>query len=422
MGLVSFDWTRDVVRLGESEFPVAVAGTHGEIRLGSDDGPVLRPLSFGERWRAVTRARSSGSPAATLARLVHRDATVREGAFDLLGQQIVALAMAYDAEATLSYADTALVLSRAGSAPLSTLADMEAAAVDRLAISLSDVDDEWTRVSFVAAGAGSLEEILESLALAMLQRDDTAVRPSSAPDASASGGGAPVDEASARAREATDRPLQGASSVMPAGRDSFLSSSLDSRQHDSALGTEELAEHAPLQGNVRDRAAEIGLSTRFERTAVGLSMPNAPDTQRAGSPTINLSNAVPARCVPLPWSYEAPLRQRTSWRLSSPGATATRSVAPLPLGHANDAPAGATSWPAATATKVTGGVASLGAWDRNAASQRADSLGLLLDGIAPDASPFRSDAADDRSLDIDDVAELLARLLDQESDLRGLDA
>ena len=396
MGPVSFDWTRDVVHLGERECPVAVAGAHGEVRLGGDDGPVLRPLTFGERWRAVSRARASAAPSIALARLVHETATVRAGTFDLLGQQVVALALAHDQAATLSYADTAILLSRAGGAGLAAIDDVEAAEVDRLALRLGDAADEWTRIAFGAPRAGSLEQIRESLAQLLLRRDDSAaLRAQSVTGSACNAQVAGVDGADARLgvpeNAFVSTALRGAS---PASAQSIMEPTVMTHPRQAS---------EPRPAQARPRAILPATDT------TEASHHHSPPRFHPGAQIPGARLAPEASADPLP--------RRVGWRSASMTAVAPLTIGE-PLSPGATANPNPVSWPEPKPPGAS--IIALHAPRATLAPWRPELF--AIDGqSAPFDGRIAGHAPDERSLDLDEVAELLARLLDRESDLRGLD-
>lgn len=159
--------------IGDTLVPVREAGSHGELQVGGPAGPVLRPLTFGERTRVVTRA--AGSPAALdiLCAGVLQAALLQPGEADRLVQEIVALAMAGADQDAPPFAETVLRVARTAGWELRQLYDAEAAEVDRLAVYLGGrpPDSGWTQILF-AGNAVSLASVRQELAEQLLRRAD----------------------------------------------------------------------------------------------------------------------------------------------------------------------------------------------------------------------------------------------------------
>lgn len=161
--------------VGAVSVPVSAAGAGGELRVGGDAGPVLRPLAFGERTRIVARMATSPQAAEGLGAAIVEAAMVEAGEADGLLVEILALALAgADAQGPL-FSAAALMVARALGWDLRSLNALEAAEVDRLALHLggpapAEADDGWSRIVFVAAPPSAPEQIRRQLALQLLAR------------------------------------------------------------------------------------------------------------------------------------------------------------------------------------------------------------------------------------------------------------
>lgn len=172
---IAIDLVRGEARIGEVVLVVAEAGSRGELRVGGPEGPVLRPLAFGERTRIVTRALAASNPRESVCAGILRAATVSPGVFDSRALEVMALILAGAAcpEAP-AFADALLLVARgAGWAP-EQLAEAEAAEVDRLAIHLGGRPhphrSSWNRLVFLSAPEDSLEAARAELADDLLAR------------------------------------------------------------------------------------------------------------------------------------------------------------------------------------------------------------------------------------------------------------
>lgn len=161
--------------IGAVYVPISAAGTNGELRVGGDAGPVLRPLAFGERTRIVARMATSPQAAEGLGAALIEAALVEAGEADGLLVEILAMTLAgADAQGPL-FSAAALTLAQALGWDMRRLNALEAAEVDRLALHLggpppAEADDGWSRIVFVAAPPSSPETIRRQLALQLLAR------------------------------------------------------------------------------------------------------------------------------------------------------------------------------------------------------------------------------------------------------------
>lgn len=157
--------------IGDTLVPVREAGSHGELQVGGSHGPILRPLTFGERSRVVTRA--VGSPAALdiLCAGMLQVALVQPGEADRFVQEILALQLAGADQDAPPFAETVLQVARTAGWELQQVYDAEAAEVDRLAIYLGGQppDSGWTQIVF-ASSVATLTSVRQELAEQLLRR------------------------------------------------------------------------------------------------------------------------------------------------------------------------------------------------------------------------------------------------------------
>jgi hypothetical protein len=173
---VEFDQLRGEVRAGAAAAAYAPIGRSGELRLGGEAGPRLRPVTFGERSAAAADALAAPRQHASLCGALRLRATVEVGAGATLPGELfdcVVLALAgADDERAPSFADTALSVLRATGGELTSLLDAPAHEVDRLSIALvgDDVDDEDAVWPEPAPEAPALAAVRDRLAEALLVR------------------------------------------------------------------------------------------------------------------------------------------------------------------------------------------------------------------------------------------------------------
>ena len=169
---IVIDALRGQAQLGQYRLPVAEAGPAGELRVGGPDGPVLRPLTFAERSRAVNRAAANAQPVDALCAALLRAATVRPGSAPQLPQEILALALAGASEDAPPFVEALLMLARATGWTLQQLEAAEAAQVDRLALHLQTPTTEpgWNRLRLAHPGNDELLSLRSDLAERLLRR------------------------------------------------------------------------------------------------------------------------------------------------------------------------------------------------------------------------------------------------------------
>jgi hypothetical protein len=162
--------------IGGVSIAVQEAGKRGELHVGGSAGPILRPITFGERIRLVTRAAASPAALDTVCAGVLQAATVQPGRADRFVQEILALTLAGADQEAPGFAETILLVAQAARWELSQLYEAEAAEVDRLAVALvgRPSDSGWTRIIF-ARSEETLESIRRELAEQLLQRGDPVV-------------------------------------------------------------------------------------------------------------------------------------------------------------------------------------------------------------------------------------------------------
>ncbi|MFL7792785.1 MAG: hypothetical protein AB8I69_11645, partial [Anaerolineae bacterium] len=174
---VVIDSLRGEALLGETVVAIADAGSSGELQVGGVRGPILRPLTFGERTRAVSRAALSPLPRENVCAGILDMATVQPGAANRAIQEILALILAGgDQEQAPSFAETVLLVARGTGWGPAQLADTPAAEIDRIAIHLGGRQREssWNRLLLASSPADELASIRDDLADDLLKRVDIA--------------------------------------------------------------------------------------------------------------------------------------------------------------------------------------------------------------------------------------------------------
>ncbi|HVF14079.1 MAG TPA: hypothetical protein VM942_05725 [Acidimicrobiales bacterium] len=183
MGSVSLRLATGEAVLGTVTVAVALVGERGELRVGGESGPVVRPLRFGERWHAVRHALTAPDPVFELTGAVRTLASGRaaatafdDGGDDAGAVDVLALHLAGAGSGAPGFATVAAVLARTLGWGPDTLAASDATEADYLAGLVADAapDDGWQRLVFDPAGgddpARSLARLRSDLAADLLRR------------------------------------------------------------------------------------------------------------------------------------------------------------------------------------------------------------------------------------------------------------
>jgi hypothetical protein len=169
---VEFDQLRGEVSAGGVAVSCSPTGHRGALRVGGAFGPLVVPVTFGERTVVAADALAAPQRRASLCGGLRLHATIEVGAgpappMELLDCVVLALAGADDERAP-SFADTALSVLRATGGELSSLLDAPAREVDRLAVALLCEPEELR--TGLGDDALSLEAVRDRLADALLFR------------------------------------------------------------------------------------------------------------------------------------------------------------------------------------------------------------------------------------------------------------
>jgi hypothetical protein len=238
----SLDLSAGHVQIAGRRHAVRATGEGGRVQVG-DDGPILRPPTFGERTRLVAAALGAEQPAVALATALVTTLREQGGACDAPVERVVALLLAGAGDDGPAFVDSAALVARATATALPSVESLEAAQVDYYARALADEveqDDGWHRVLLAPpaiAGvahddSSSDEMIVIELAEALLSRGRSRGSPAlrqaavasdttDAPPVADAGAGAWAREhstgASAVAAPATREPLASTTGAHPTG-------------------------------------------------------------------------------------------------------------------------------------------------------------------------------------------------------------
>lgn len=175
---VTFDLPRERAIIGSIEVVVAVAGRDGEIQICGTDGPIIRPLRFGQRTRVVLFAAQSTDPCGGVRDGILKEACVRPGVAPLSVQQILAMVLTGASIPAPTFAETTVLVARSTGWDPAQLDEAEAMEVDRLAIHLGGrvESSDWTQLILADDLNDDLDAIANKLAYRLLSRLNESVQ------------------------------------------------------------------------------------------------------------------------------------------------------------------------------------------------------------------------------------------------------
>ncbi len=169
---VILDPHRGEALLAGRKVPLLVAGNKGELQIFGSDGPVLHPLTFGERMRAVRQACATTQPQDVLAASILHAATIAPGAGDYLVLEIIALKLAGGGLFAPPLHECVTLVTQATGWTPAQLYEAEAVEVDQLAAQLDRQmnHSEWNQLLIFNHAEEDLHAIRASLADSLLRR------------------------------------------------------------------------------------------------------------------------------------------------------------------------------------------------------------------------------------------------------------
>jgi hypothetical protein len=424
--------------LGEMVVPVADAGPRGELRVGGPQGPVLRPVAFGERTRVVARAASSSAPRDGVAAALLRCATVEDGQLDRVVAEIAALLLAGAGDDGPPFSVTLLRVAQGSGWTPAQIAEAEAVEIDRLAAALGNpaaTADEWNRLVLVAEPARAFDDLRDELADTLLARIETPAR-AREPEPAATGDAwnrlvlvaEPVQAREEMADPRADGPPAGIETpAWVRGAEPALSPAAPGRlvaadvppvsRADGPAPADPAAARSPV-------AAPAPAAEPVARNRRGHSPQSSPRISVSRSPAgRTVQKLVPSRLdsgATAGW----PSRSAAPAAPELPARSPPPSIVPDGAGPSRLPELRPQSGSMLRAARVSAlprpSPAVAVAAEFSAECSAEFSSGARLAGIpAPAAPPAVAPAAEPAAVDLD-LADALAQLLDEESDLRGL--
>jgi hypothetical protein len=384
-----------VLRLAACEAQVAGTTVAVHARPGGAvalEGRVIRPLRFGERWRLLGDAAATGNPIGATV-LAHAGAPATETTADDAIAQVLALHLAgARPERTVPRFDEQLAsLVAAGWTPRAVL-DADADLIDLLTAEETDgrPDDGWTRIVLTTEepaepAPDSVGEVLRTLEqdllgrLAPVESDEAPGPPTAQPDRG------PASDR--RARSAT--PPQRAPAAMTTGTAPSAESPAPAHLTVPAGVSDP---HRAVPAETSRPHPVISAMTRAETSPAGL-----PGAKAASSPTADPVFPQPIRAA---WPDRRPANRPST---TPPGLPAPAAATTEPI----------SAWTETMSTRPARGVA------RATTAGSGSAPAVVQDDPGPHrAAPAAAPAP--AGPDAFGLADQVAALLDDESDLRGL--
>jgi len=156
----------------------------GALRFGGPAGPVLRPLTFGERTEVVSAASALPAARDAVASTVLAAATLVPGSGSTTLMEVLAMWLAGAAFDGPDFMETTLLVARAAGWPPDALFRAQAREVDRLAVHLEQQQraSEWKSLVFAEAPAETIEAVRARFADRLLRRSAAAAENEESPE------------------------------------------------------------------------------------------------------------------------------------------------------------------------------------------------------------------------------------------------
>jgi hypothetical protein len=419
------------------------------VQIGGAAGPVLRSLRFGERSLAVSMALRNDNPSGTLAEIVTRLATCRDGDHEANIVSALALRLAGAGETDLPFDETVRVASRnIGVAP-DRIANVDACFVDRTAATAAGSrGGEWRRIVFVDDREQDVEAIVAELADSLLERarqDIVKAAELAAPiegDANAdmlppSNGDAPdhignsVADSNRLARSgiAIDTgPLDRGSAARELTDGLAAPGLRNNMRRNARLGATAFGIFSPVEPvpKASGQIVDAHRSEREGRVSLVDPIPARHNDQPASSTTIDASEGAPETIVlSNPGTAQAEIASRDGLGLAGrqdgerePAVGTANRESSRPV--AGNGASGSSSGRGGFATAPSNGlVAARNSLATDELMRRPATLATDGAVIEDQSHPMaRRPTAD---FDLEDVADDLALMLQHEADLRGID-
>ena len=152
--------------------PMQADAASGAIRFGGAAGSLLRPLAFAERTEVVSESASLAFARDAVAAAVLRAATVERGTGETTLLEVLAMWLAGAAWDAPAFDETTLLVARAAGWTPHELFSAPAREVDRLAVHLDEARQasDWKAIVFAERPAESVEEVRTRFADRLLRR------------------------------------------------------------------------------------------------------------------------------------------------------------------------------------------------------------------------------------------------------------
>jgi len=168
---IQVDLERGLVTLGTLHVTLLRGPSPGTLRVESTGGPVVGLLSFAERSRLIADALAEEDPPGALIQALTAATIMEGGELDPVVLRAVVLALAGGGEEAVSFAETGVEAAQACGWNWHELNDTPALMVDRAAVTTAPTtDDGWRRIVFTAAEEPDLEALCREMVESLLNR------------------------------------------------------------------------------------------------------------------------------------------------------------------------------------------------------------------------------------------------------------
>ncbi|MGB5156373.1 hypothetical protein [Desulfobacterium sp. N47] len=164
------DTNRGEAIIGPVRVEVCAIGNKGDLRIGGEDGPVLRQITFGERTAAHINSRHAAKYADFLGATVAHMATVSPGVAERDIVEIIALHLAGAGKDAVPFAETAHVVSRAYGWSAEIIDSYPAKHIDSLCMQISGSSTPWRTILLAPSKEESLLSLKYQLAVSIFKR------------------------------------------------------------------------------------------------------------------------------------------------------------------------------------------------------------------------------------------------------------
>ncbi|MBU1054934.1 MAG: hypothetical protein KKC46_14065 [Proteobacteria bacterium] len=164
------DTNRGEAIIGPVRVEVCAIGDENHLRIGGEDGPVLRQITFGERTAAYLNCRHAAKYADFLSAIIAHTATVSPGIGERDIIEIIALHLAGAENDAPTFVETANKVSKATGWSAELIDSRPAVYIDSLFMQISGITNPWRTILLAPSTEEPLLSIKHHLAMSILKR------------------------------------------------------------------------------------------------------------------------------------------------------------------------------------------------------------------------------------------------------------